>query len=354
MEERLKVLFVENDFELTDPNRVLLTLFRNLDHDKISIHIALTHQLGSLFKAIPDNVSKHLLNVPSGRSAVKALRKKIKEVDPDYIYCSSKEMTLNVAQARMFNGKSKVLWRIPDKYELIVGHGMLSYFRQLLLKRVDLYMVSSEDLKSTLENEFKISSKKITPIISPVDSDLIDYMVRQEVNPFQRENPSEKDVNFICDSKIIRASGLDIIIQAFSWVAKKMPKAHLHIIGEGEENYYQELLALVKSYRLEQHVHFKGQVENPYPYYVHSDLFISCCRTEIVPLALLEYLSLGKVVIASTQTPSKELLIKDGKNGFVIEPEDIEGLSRAILNYKKLKPSKTFSNSLDQFIHMFD
>ena len=70
-----------------------------------------------------------------------------------------------------------------------------------------------------------------------------------------------------------------------------------------------------------QNIEFLGKKSNPYPYIAASDLFLSTSMTEGYPLVICEALCLGKPIIATAVSGSKEILA-DSEYGLLSEEDD--------------------------------
>ena len=82
-----------------------------------------------------------------------------------------------------------------------------------------------------------------------------------------------------------------------------------------------ELRRLARDLSVEDMVHFLGFKSNPYPYIAASDLFLSTSMTEGYPLVICEALWLGKPIIATAVSGSKEILA-DSEYGLLSEEDD--------------------------------
>lgn len=99
------------------------------------------------------------------------------------------------------------------------------------------------------------------------------------------------------------------------------PKILFLIIGKGE--YYKGLIELVEFYNLKDKVKFLGYVSDEYLplYYSASDIFINPSFLESFGLTVLEAAGCGCLVVVADSTAMREI-VKDGKNGFLIDPND--------------------------------
>jgi glycosyltransferase involved in cell wall biosynthesis len=122
------------------------------------------------------------------------------------------------------------------------------------------------------------------------------------------------------------------LIRAFKTIAAEPAarRPYLLIAGDGEMN--DELHAHAEgapegSIRF---LGFRGQTELP-PLYDISDVFVIPSDSEPWGLVTNEAMNAAIPVIATTEVGAARDLVRDGDNGFVVEPGDIEALAAALL-----------------------
>jgi glycosyltransferase involved in cell wall biosynthesis len=144
----------------------------------------------------------------------------------------------------------------------------------------------------------------------------------------------------ITAARLSKEKGIDILLRAWANVIKQEKGIKLIVLGDG-------LLAgtlkrLCHSLGLTESVEFTGMVQNVTEYLRNSDLFILPSRTEGLSNSVLEAMSYGIPCIATDVGGNGELLDSGnqkilpgkyviGQNGLLINPDDIEGLAKAIL-----------------------
>jgi glycosyltransferase involved in cell wall biosynthesis len=127
-----------------------------------------------------------------------------------------------------------------------------------------------------------------------------------------------------------RWHGLDFLIEAFADSALSR-EASLLFIGDGPA--MPDLRALVERRRLEQSVVFAGPVlhENVPPYLNLLDIAVQPAANEYCcPMKILEYMALGKPIVAPLQENIEELLT-DGKQALLFTPGDSRALGFALM-----------------------
>jgi glycosyltransferase involved in cell wall biosynthesis len=121
--------------------------------------------------------------------------------------------------------------------------------------------------------------------------------------------------------------GLDILIRAFAHISKEQPDTTLLIIGEGEER--KRLMLLIHSLNLSKKVHLIGFIDNARAYLKAFDVFVLSSRTEAFPYVPLEA-GLAQLPVVTTRVGGIPEVISDGKNGLLVEKENVNQLAAAI------------------------
>ena len=135
-----------------------------------------------------------------------------------------------------------------------------------------------------------------------------------------------------------RWHGLDFLLHTLSKIDIRSEKLHLLVVGDGR--YRSKLEELTGRLGLERFVTFTGKVpHDEIPKYIAAmDITILPAerRRHASPMKILEYMAMGKPVIAPRMTNIEEI-IEDGKDGILFDPDNGEDLKRAILVLTKDK-----------------
>jgi 1,2-diacylglycerol 3-alpha-glucosyltransferase len=101
----------------------------------------------------------------------------------------------------------------------------------------------------------------------------------------------------------------------------------LVILGDGELR--EEMSRLCMTLGVERHVHMPGfvQYEDLPAWYAYASCFIHPSRTEQWGLVVNEAMAAGLPVLVSRTCGCAEDLVRDGYNGFLFDPNDIDQLS---------------------------
>ncbi len=122
--------------------------------------------------------------------------------------------------------------------------------------------------------------------------------------------------------------GFDLLIEAFSKVARKHLDWDLYILGEGDMRAELELKIL--RYGLEQRVFLPGRVSDPFPTLRASGLFVMSSRSEGFGNVLIEAMACGLPVISFDCPSGPREIICNGINGVLISAEDVDALAIAM------------------------
>ena len=121
-------------------------------------------------------------------------------------------------------------------------------------------------------------------------------------------------------ARLSAAKGISYLIKAYKKISEKFYNTYLVIAGEGKEK--KNLLNLIDELRLSERVKLVGFTNNPQFTASCYDIAVLPSIMEGFPNSLVEYMSVGTPSIATNVGGVKEI-IKDGVNGFIIEPKNI-------------------------------
>lgn len=128
--------------------------------------------------------------------------------------------------------------------------------------------------------------------------------------------------------RLVHQKALDVILPAFSEVARSHDGATCIIIGEGPLR--KEMEGLAGRLGVAGKVFFIGPQPDIEDWLADVDVMVSASRYEGLSLALAEAMAAAKPVIATDVGGNAELII-DGETGFIVPPEDVGALSSAII-----------------------
>jgi glycosyltransferase involved in cell wall biosynthesis len=180
-------------------------------------------------------------------------------------------------------------------------------------------IVNADKIRQSLLLSPFMKRERIKVIHNGVDTLNIDMLARVPVQkPFQWLVVS---AGILTDRK-----GFDFLLRGFAMFARNHPSADpgLVIMGEGPKK--EELRKLAEELGIGKRTVFTGFIENPYPCMAAADVIAMTSQNEGIANALLEGMYLGNVPV-STFAGGSEELVRNGRNGFLVEFGNTEKLA---------------------------
>jgi glycosyltransferase involved in cell wall biosynthesis len=118
-------------------------------------------------------------------------------------------------------------------------------------------------------------------------------------------------------------------IRAVALLAGKGLQLRLRLVGREIPEYGAFLRQLVRERDAAEYIELVPFAENPFPHVARSDVALMCSQDEGFGRVTVEAMKLGKPVIGADSAGTSEL-IRDGWNGFLYRPGDIDDLARKI------------------------
>lgn len=161
-----------------------------------------------------------------------------------------------------------------------------------------------------------MGKSKVIVIPNPVGEEF-------QASPMQDRQKIILSVGRLCMEK-----GFDMLIEAFSLIAKRYPDWKLQIVGGGDQ---EELLrALIVKYGLVSQVELTGASSSPQSYMQNAAIYVTSSRVEGFPNALLEAMASGMPPISFDFSCGPRDLIEHQKNGLLVKANDCEALAQVM------------------------
>lgn len=144
-----------------------------------------------------------------------------------------------------------------------------------------------------------------------------------------RNTTPTSESTIVCVSRLEPGKGQDLLIYAFSLVAKKFPHHKLKIVGEGD--FLSVLQKKVEQHKLRDRVVFTGRVVDSIGEMASAELIVfpSVWPLEGFGLVMIEAMSLNKPIIAFDRGPGNEI-IENEKTGLLAKDGDVKDLANKI------------------------
>lgn len=187
--------------------------------------------------------------------------------------------------------------------------------RSYIVKRAAAFIASSTASK---EAQIAYGAAPEKCFLSYLTVDIQKYLAKKD---------SYQARQLIYVGSLIQRKGLDLLLPALAQTSEDI---RLVIVGEGQEKPLLE--QQMKKLNLTERVEFKGYVEGEAlrRLYMESDAFILPTREDCFGLVLLEAMCASLPVISSKYADGARDLIEEGKNGYIVDPEDTDAFAKTI------------------------
>ena len=226
----------------------------------------------------------------------------------------------------------------------IVAHGIEAWCvlpprKRGALRRADRVIVTSAFSREQVVRQHSIGSERMMSLPCALDENLLN--VEPSKNGPCQLIPDDRQVVLTVSRMAVseRYKGHEVVLRALTSAILQIPELLYVIVGGGDDKPRLEQLA--KELDLSKYVLFTGEVSDSElaALYRRSDVFVLPARTVIdnqnpkgegFGIVFLEAMAFGKPVIGPNYGAPAEL-IRDGENGFTVDPEDPASMADAIV-----------------------
>jgi len=346
----MKVLLINHDSEVTGASGVLLELVKWLKQKGYEC-----------FVIIPANglIEKKLNELDIHYKVIKYVKWWMTEMDKTLSLREVNKKLIRRLFSLIINTLLFITWTFREKknlnYDLIVTNTIVvpaGIFLKFLLKKPHIWYIHEygyEDHELKFIFGRKISfylMNKFTDIFLVNSKAVFDYYKKifpesklrllyygVDLNYYQASIlfPNITKNKFTCAivGRIVKNKGQEDAILAVSELKKQGIDIDLWIVGEGDYNYKKYLKKLIRKHNIETNIKFLGRILPPFEIVKKADVCLMCSKSEAFGRVTIEYMKLGKPVIASNSGANPEL-IKEEFNGFLYKTGDFKDLAEKI------------------------
>lgn len=215
------------------------------------------------------------------------------------------------------------------------NNGIKEYIKKYVINGSKAIIANGEIGKLYFKERYNYESSKIYNQYLSVDNDAI-QKIKTKNKIFNYELRKKLGINkdefvLLYSGRVIDIKNLKIVIKA-----SKNIDIRILIVGGGEQE--AELIKLAKQMKVNLKITgFIEKQEELFKYYSVADAFILPSIIEPWGLVINEFLNFNKPIILSNQAGSSLDLVKNGVNGFIIEPNNINSISESIFKCRNMK-----------------
>ena len=213
--------------------------------------------------------------------------------------------------------------------------------RYIASKMCEKVVVLTEKSCRDYIDRFHIRREKVSYIYNWIESSKYDSI--------KYDSSTQKIISV---GRLSPEKGYNQLVEAMKFVVQKHPSWTLDIYGDGDE--FDSLEKQIESHGLDKNVFLRGRCDNIRMLYNNYAMYVMPSYREGLPVALLEAkINRLPVVSFDVDTGPREI-IRDGIDGFLVEPRNINALSDTINRLiedeeLRIKFSKEAKGNLDLF-----
>lgn len=344
--KKKKVLNIITLFSVGGATETVVSMAEGLIQHGYEVHIATGPNIpteGSMYEITERN------NIPV--FTFKKLKRAINPINDLYIiyqlYIFIKKNNYDIVHTH--SSKAGVVGRIaawlagtPVRVHTIHGlpfHGYQSWMLRNLFKAIEKFsaMISHKLISVTHTIVDVMVKSNIAPpnkfVVIRSGFDIAKYVNYKfdKTSIRKKFNLSENDIVIGKISRISILKGHKYLLSAFDLVSRKIPNAKLVLVGNGE--FETELRSIISQMNLNDKVVFTGLIPpDDIPSIISMlDILVHTSLHEGLARVLPQAIMMGKPVISFDLDGAHEV-IKDGINGYLIEPENVDLLADRIID----------------------
>lgn len=145
-----------------------------------------------------------------------------------------------------------------------------------------------------------------------------------------RQLSMSSDVNLCMVSSLHRGKGHGNAIDALPFIIETYRNCRLHIVGDGDDVYLQQLKRRAHQLGVSDHIVWHGYLSDPRELIYQSDIFLMCSTMEAFGRVTVEALSVGCPVVGARSGGTTEI-IEDQITGLLYRPNDARDLAEKVV-----------------------
>ncbi|HCC23628.1 TPA: hypothetical protein DF272_05665 [Candidatus Falkowbacteria bacterium] len=310
---KIKVAHIIGRLDIGGAEKLLLDLGRKIDKNRFEIKVVSLGGEGVMLKAfeaadVPVTVIEK--KFVGDFRVLKALSTWLIKERPDIVHTHLFGGDFWGGLAARKAGIKKI---ISTKHDILNEGFWRNHIGRIMRRRFDFVVAISEATKKNLVEIEKLNKNKIRVIYNGID--MAKYYVPGA------EILTDDEVVFGTVGRLVGEKGQAYFIKALKFLKQRSWKAVL--VGGGPEE--KKLKALVKKLKLNDKVHFVGEVNDVRSHVAEFDVFVLPSLTEGLSLALIESAAAGKYVVASRVGGVPEI-VRDKSWGTLYNPHSLSEL----------------------------
>jgi len=213
------------------------------------------------------------------------------------------------------------------------------------LRSANIITTNFLELKNRLTQDFNIPESKIRPFSWGVNPDIFHPGYTEETRRLKQEINIPENARIILSPRMMKPYwGIDVIAKALPQVMRKVPDVYaVFLRGAGEEAFEKEIKTSLKNAGCFKSARFITRYLSPAEvaaYYNLSDVFVSCPKSDLLSISVLEGMACGCAPLLA-ELESYKMRVTHGKNGLFFHPGNSQDLSEKLADFFRHPEWKT-------------
>ena len=274
---------------------------------------------GNMKHAVLESIPAHPRNLLGTSWPTEKIWEKLNEINP---------LVVLIHEYSPYSVLSGLIWaKANNKCVIVLSDVGKEQLKQLTIPQKVVHDIVNNSVDGILGRtmdamELGLKNGKIS-FLAPHAIKILNYDQKSDQ---KRELPRK----IIQVGSFIERKGVDLLIQAFAKALIKRPDLELTIVGAGDKT---EARTLIKQLNLEKCVQLKEfmQPEELVVEYSYYDLFVLASRFDSYGVVVHEAAAASLPLVISKFVGAGSVLVEEGVNGFLIDPNNEESFSNALL-----------------------
>lgn len=246
-----------------------------------------------------------------------------RKYDPDIVHVKSIKLGLFALLIKKICHKPYTLWaQGSDIYFPAIPY---RFFYKIILANADAVIAQTADEKRVIQN---ICNRDVMVISNGIDLSRFSILTKKECMNKLQIKTNANIILFVGSLREVK--GVRYLIEAMRLLIKQNINVRLMLVGDGPERH--KLEKLICDLDIGDYIILIGKVPNDrvIEYMTIASIFVLPSLSEGFPLVIVEAMASGLPIITTNITGLPEI-IKENRNGYLVEPKNSTKIAEKIL-----------------------
>jgi len=349
------ILFFIPKLEIGGAENLIVKLANYLSNKKYEISIITITKGKHRFDLLNENIKIIELNYSRTVYSFLSIIKIIKNHKNVVIFSILRHLNILILLANLFFLFKKKIFII--EVSLLKNH--LKYNKKLIYYLFYSFLtfifypfankiIAPSKLSTKILQKNFLLRKKIVHIYNPIDIKKILKLSSAKIIPKILEQNKNNQI-IVSIGRLTWEKDYKTLISSFNEITKKIKNVVLIILGDGKDKDY--LRDLIYKNKLQDKIFLLGNVDNPYVYLKHSDLYVLSSISELFPTSLVESLIFNINILSTNCDYGPSEILENGKWGHLTPVKNTKLMTKNII---KLISNNNKNNNNLKRAHDFD